>query len=99
MSPVAALFASADDWPPLPEPVQLPAAAGLPGGRTLTAGGLDAADASVSTITAVRGRRAQVVGNLPRPVHDAGGVALGHRAYVFGGGTGESGSDEIVAVD
>ena len=83
----------------LPAPVQSPAAAMLPGGPLLVIGGLDSTDVSVATVLAVRGSNSSALGELPQPVHDAAGAALGRRAYVFGGGTGEVGTDTIVAVD
>src|SRR5436853_523798 len=83
----------------LSSPVQLPAAAILPGGRLLAMGGLDSTDVSASSIVEVVGSQERTIGQLPQPIHDAAAVTLGRRAYVFGGGTGESGSDSITAVD
>lgn len=51
----------------LPAPVQLPAAAPGGGGRALVMGGLSAADASVSTITQVQGKRARSIYAAGRP--------------------------------
>src|SRR5438105_14352438 len=62
-------------------------------------GGLDSTDVSAASIVEVVGSQERTIGQLPQPIHDAAAVTLGGRAYVFGGGTGESGSDSITAVD
>jgi Kelch motif len=82
---------------PLPAPVQLPALA-LRGPTVLALGGLDAADASVASITHVLPAPAHPAGKLPQPVHDAGAAALGSHVYVFGGGTAAGPLDSIVEV-
>lgn len=82
----------------LPAPIQLPAAARLPNGRVLVMGGLDAADTSVTTIDVIERDRARPLGRLPQAIHDAPAVALGPKAYVFGGGTGETGTAAIRSV-
>ena len=62
-------------------------------------GGLDASDVSVSSIVALRGSQERTLGRLPQALHDAAAVTLGPRAYLFGGGTGETGTDSIVEID
>jgi len=83
----------------LPAAVQLPAAARLADGRLLVMGGLNAADVSVAAIDAIERNRAHPLGRLPQAIHDATAVVLGSRAFVFGGGTGETGTDAIRSVD
>ena len=83
----------------LSSPVQLPAATILPRGTLLVMGGLDASDVSVSSIVALRGSQERTLGRLPQALHDAAAVTLGPRAYLFGGGTGETGTDSIVEID
>jgi DNA-binding beta-propeller fold protein YncE len=78
----------------LADPVQLPALA-TARGRIFAAGGLDAADTSVSGIVRVGPGRARRAGTLPLPVHDAAAAALGGSVYVFGGGTASGGSDQV----
>src|SRR5215218_2220178 len=75
----------------LPAPVQLPAAASLPGGGVLVVGGLSAADTSLPTIVALHGGRARAAGALPAALHDAAAARIGGSVYFFGGGsTGSS---------
>ena len=62
-------------------------------------GGLNAADVSVAAIDAIEGNHAHPLGRLPQAIHDATAVVLGSRAFVFGGGTGETGTDAIRSVD
>ena len=83
----------------LPAPVQLPAAAALPGGPTLVLGGLSSQATSVPTAVAVAGGRARKLPDLPLAVHDAAAAAIGGRAYFFGGGSTAGSSAAILAVD
>ncbi len=82
----------------LPAPLQNAAAADA-GGVAVLAGGLDAADVSVSSILTVDGSQARPIGRLPVALHDAPAVAIGSRVYLFGGGDGVSEHDAILEVD
>src|SRR5205823_5714663 len=81
----------------LPAPTQLPALAAR-GSTVLALGGLDAADASVSSVVRVAPGRPGAAGSLPAAVHDAGAAALDGHVYVFGGGTPAGPTDAIVEV-
>ena len=81
----------------LPFAVQLPAAA-VRGSQVLSAGGLDAGDASLATLVRISPGRPRTVLQLPQAVHDAGAATLGSTLYVFGGGTAAGPTDAIVAV-
>jgi N-acetylneuraminic acid mutarotase len=82
----------------LPAPVQLPAL-GVAGGNVLAAGGLDAADTSVSAIVHVAPGRPHQVGSLPQAVHDIGAATVGGRLFLFGGGTAAGPINTIQAVE
>lgn len=71
----------------LPVPVSGEAAAPTSGG-VLVIGGVDSADASVSTISKITagGRKVAPAGALATPLHDAGAATLSGATFVFGGG-------------
>jgi hypothetical protein len=77
----------------LPAAVQLPAVAASAQG-VLAVGGLDAADASVSSIVRIAGSGTRVIGQLPVALHDIGASAIAGQAFTFGGGepSGTNGS-------
>ena len=81
----------------LPAPVELPAVA-TRGASLLAIGGLDAADASVSSIVRVDGARARVVGHLPTPLHDAAAATAGARTLFAGGGEAGAGSAAVLRI-
>jgi hypothetical protein len=66
-------------------------------GRVIVMGGLDAGEASVSTVTAVSlgARSAVTLAPLPAPVHDAAAASTGEGVMLFGGGAAE-GTDAVV---
>jgi hypothetical protein len=68
------------------------------GASLLAIGGLDAADASVSSIVRVEGARARVVGHLPSPLHDAAAATAGARTLFAGGGEAGTGSAAILRI-
>ena len=82
----------------LPSPVQDAAVAGV-GGVAVLVGGLDAADASVSSIVRIDRARVRPIGRLPVALHDAPAVAIGGRVYLFGGGDGVAQHDGILEID
>lgn len=82
----------------LPAPVQLPAMA-TAGGATILAGGLNAADASVTDVVHAAPGTPVRVGALPQAVHDAGAAALGGSVYLFGGGTAAGPVNSVVRID
>lgn len=73
-------------------PYTLPAAlqdtAGVPlgSGRVALLGGLNAADTSTTAVSVLDAYSVKAATNLPEAQHDAQGVLLDGRAYVFGGG-------------
>jgi hypothetical protein len=81
----------------LPAPVELPAVA-TRGASLLAIGGLDAGDASVSSIVRIDGARARVVGHLPSPLHDAAAATAGARTLFAGGGEAGTGSAAILRI-
>ncbi len=81
----------------LPEPLQDGAAAAS-GSGAVVAGGLNAADTSVSDIRSVSPSGAAAHGSLPSARHDAAAATLGRTTYVFGGGDGVRQLDQIVAI-
>jgi DNA-binding beta-propeller fold protein YncE len=81
----------------LPAPVELPAVA-TRGSALLAIGGLDAADASMSSIVRVEGAQARVVGHLPRPLHDAAAATAGTTTLFAGGGEAGAGSRGILRI-
>jgi YVTN family beta-propeller protein len=81
----------------LPQPLQDGAAAPS-GSGALVAGGLDAADASVSDIRSVSASGTALRGALPSSRHDAAAATVGSTTYVFGGGDATHQLDEIVAI-
>ena len=56
------------------------------GSRAYAFGGLDAAQASVGTVSRIDGRSIRHVGTLPVPLHDAAAATIGGRLYILGGG-------------
>lgn len=70
----------------LPAPLRDPATATLSGGRFVTLGGLDAADASSDEVQIADLHGVVHSSALPGPQHDAQAAALGGKVYVFGGG-------------
>ncbi|MCW3030826.1 MAG: hypothetical protein JWM66_959, partial [Solirubrobacterales bacterium] len=91
----AALHATATTT--LPQAVQLPAV--TPGaGGVLALAGLDAADASLASVTLIDGSSASTVAQLPHALHDAGAATVGGRAYLFGGGNAGSASSSVLEV-
>lgn len=62
-------------------------------------GGLDASDASRTTIQRLQYGKATLLGTLPTPVHDASAASIGPYVYLFGGGGETSGISSIVRVD
>jgi hypothetical protein len=79
----------------LPNPVQREVAV-ADGSTLFLAGGLNAADQSVSGVFSLDPSSGRVtgLGSVPRAFHDAAGAVIGHRLFVFGGGTGQ-GSDVV----
>ena len=73
----------------LPAAVQDPAVAAL-GESVYAFGGLDAAQASVASVTTLAGGSAHTGAALPVPIHDAAAAAVGGHLYVFGGGQVQS---------
>lgn len=69
-------------------PVALQDTAGVPlqSGRAALLGGLNAADASTATVSVLDAHGVTASASLPEAQHDAQGVTLDGRAYVFGGG-------------
>jgi Kelch motif protein len=75
----------------LPSPTQLPSVAGLPGGRALVLGGLNAADVSTDGIVRIGSSgSARMVGRLPAPLHDSAATEIAGRPYLLGGGDATS---------
>jgi N-acetylneuraminic acid mutarotase len=70
----------------LPSAVQDAAAVPLGSGRAALLGGLDASDTSTAAVSVLDARGVVAGGQLPEAQHDAQGVLLDGRAYVFGGG-------------
>jgi YVTN family beta-propeller protein len=62
-------------------------------------GGLNSADVSVGSVTAVGFHGSRVIGSLPSVRHDTAAAPIGGSVYVFGGGNGPSQLDDIVWVD
>jgi DNA-binding beta-propeller fold protein YncE len=81
----------------LPAAVQLPGVARV-GSTILAAGGLSAADASVSDVVRIAPGAPRRLGALPAAVHDVGAATLGGRLYLFGGGSAAGPTDAIVEV-
>jgi hypothetical protein len=71
----------------LPFALQDAAAVALGDGRAALLGGLNATDTSTATVSVLDANAAAAVGaQLPEAQHDAQGVLLDGRVYVFGGG-------------
>jgi hypothetical protein len=71
----------------LPFALQDAAAVALGDGRVALLGGLNATDTSTATVSVLDAHAAAAVGvQLPEAQHDAQGVLLDGRVYVFGGG-------------
>lgn len=70
------------------------------GGNVIVAGGLDAAGATVDGVFVLHPATGRLtsLGTLAVPVHDATGVMIGSRLFVFGGGSSSS-SDLIQVFD
>src|SRR5205823_10986974 len=83
----------------LPSPVQR-SVAWREGDVVDLAGGLNAADTSVSTVLAIDVRAGTVrrLGDVARPFHDAAAGVIGGRLVVFAGGAG-AGSDLVQSFD
>ena len=81
----------------LPAATSRLAAAALPDGRILAAGGLVAGTSS-SQVLLGSPSRMRAVGRLPAPTHDAALAAAGDTAYLLGGGEAAS-SDAVVKID
>jgi YVTN family beta-propeller protein len=75
------------------------AAAPLHGGGVALLGGLSASDQSMNEAVVVRRGASRDLGHLPQSLHDAPGVRLGSRLFVFGGGTGVRQLADITEVD
>ena len=69
----------------LPAPTQDAAGAPAPGGVSVLAGGLSAADQSTDEVWTLGGAHLVASGHLPGPQHDAQAAAVGGQVYVFGG--------------
>jgi hypothetical protein len=69
----------------LPALTQDAAGAPAPGGLSILAGGLSAADRSTDEVWIMNGARLLHAGHLPGPQHDAQAAAVGGQVYVFGG--------------
>ena len=82
----------------LPAALQDMAAVPLGSGRAALLGGLDASDTSTTTVSVLDSRGVTDGARLPEAQHDAEGVLLGGRAYVFGGGQVSS-YEHILAYD
>ncbi len=69
-------------------PVALQDTAGVPlgSGRVALLGGLNAADTSTAAVSVLDAHGVKAATNLPEAQHDAQGILLDGRAYVFGGG-------------
>jgi D-alanyl-D-alanine carboxypeptidase/D-alanyl-D-alanine-endopeptidase (penicillin-binding protein 4) len=69
-------------------------------GAIYLAGGLDAADASTSSVRLIQPAAATVssVGSVPQAFHDGAAALIGSKMFVFGGGTTE-GTDVVQAFD
>ncbi|HUA75382.1 MAG TPA: kelch repeat-containing protein [Solirubrobacteraceae bacterium] len=65
----------------------------------LALAGLDAADASLGSVTAVNERSARTLATLPAPLHDAAAAGVAGNAYLFGGGNASTASAAIFEVD
>jgi hypothetical protein len=74
----------------LPFAVQDTAGVSLGSGRAALLGGLNAADTSTATVSVLDVRGVTAGASLPEAQHDAQGVMLDGRVYVFGGGQFES---------
>jgi DNA-binding beta-propeller fold protein YncE len=81
----------------LPAAASRLAAAPLPGGRILVAGGL-VGGASSREILAGPPGQLRTVGTLPLPTHDAGLAVSGGAGFLFGGGEAVS-TDAVVRID
>jgi hypothetical protein len=81
----------------LPEPASRLAAAALPDGRILAAGGL-VGGRSASDVLLGPPQRLRAVGRLPAPTHDAALAVVGRDAYLLGGGQTTS-TDAVVQID
>jgi N-acetylneuraminic acid mutarotase len=83
----------------LPAPLQREVAVAA-GGTIELAGGLNASDASTSTVDAIdpEARTVANLGRIPVPFHDGAGAVIGGRVFVFGGGSASS-SDAIQRFD
>ncbi|MBS1881637.1 MAG: hypothetical protein JSS97_01620 [Actinobacteria bacterium] len=82
----------------LPAPISGEAVVGMSAGP-LIIGGLDSSESSVEGVfqLASASGRAQEVGSLTGPLHDAAATVLGSQVLVFGGGT-ETSTDEVQAL-
>lgn len=83
----------------LPSAVQLPAVSPVGETSLLAIGGLDANDASVSSIIKVTDGSARAAGSLPSAFHDAAAATVGGATYVFGGGEGGVTRNQILRID
>ena len=85
---------------PLRLPFALQDTAGVPlgSGRAALLGGLNAADTSTATVSVLDVRGVTASASLPEAQHDAQGVMLDGRVYVFGGGQFDS-YDHILSYD
>jgi outer membrane protein assembly factor BamB len=81
----------------LPAPVSRLAAATLPGGRVVAAGGLIAGSSSDQVLVGPPGKL-RPAGRLPVPTHDAGLALWRSTPYLFGGGETVS-TDAVVRID
>jgi N-acetylneuraminic acid mutarotase len=70
----------------LPAGVQDSAAVALGSQGAVLLGGLDGADTSIATVTALAPQGAAAAARLPEAQHDAQAAQIGGRVYVFGGG-------------
>lgn len=70
----------------LPFALQDAAAVALGGGRAVLLGGLNAADTSTTAVSVLDAQGVAASARLPEAQHDAQGVLLDGRVYVFGGG-------------
>ena len=81
----------------LTSPVQLPGTAVL-AGRLILVGGLDQADASLTSITAASEAGSNPLGTLPTAIHDVGAATVGDSVFAFGGGNAGSTSQSILKI-
>ncbi len=81
----------------LPQPASRLAAAALPSGRLVVAGGLVGGRSSRQVLLGPPGRL-RIAGTLPGATHDAALAIVGRDAYVFGGGQVAS-TDAVARID